>query len=339
MAARAVSMVSWTSVPGLGITTNRSTPSSANAEAVSAVSRPRGVTEISSRPSDSARLDAIGRLGQAGQRRRRVLGLLGEPVPTLGTGDRSAIRRRRVPADDDRDRLLHGPRVGVDTAEVGEASVELRVLVVPERCHGGQVLVSDGATLVVVGADRPELGLQVADADTDVTRPPLSTSRLATCLARTTGLRCGMITMPVARRTVDVLAAAHASASSGSSAASCGAIGDGGTCGSGSTTCSPAQTDSKPARSAAAAVSASPAGWAHAPMLMLNRPSCMPEVCTPGQRCTLATWTTSWWTRTSPSPSPSCSGASRARPAPAASTSTPPTRASSCRGTSWPHRC
>ena len=40
---------------GLGMTTRRSTPSSANAAAVSAVSRPRGVTVISSGPSSAAR--------------------------------------------------------------------------------------------------------------------------------------------------------------------------------------------------------------------------------------------------------------------------------------------
>ena len=60
--------------------------------------------------------------------------------------------------------------------------------------------------------------------------------------------------MPVARRIVDVAAAANASATNGSSAGSWGAIGDGGTCGSGSTTCSPAHSDSNPAASAAWAV-------------------------------------------------------------------------------------
>ena len=79
--------------------------------------------------------------------------------------------------------------------------------------------------------------------------------------------------MPVASRSVDECAAAHASASSGSSAGSCGAIGDGGTCGSGRMTCSPAQTESNPAASAARAVRTSESGRHDAPMLTAKSPS------------------------------------------------------------------
>jgi len=101
-----------------------------------------------------------------------------------------------------------------------------------------------------------------------VKRPPLSTSSDAICLASTTGLRCGMITIPVARRIRSVTAAAYVSPMNGSIAGSCGAIGDGGTCGSGSTTCSPVQSDSRPACSAACATRAATSGSAHGPKLM-----------------------------------------------------------------------
>lgn len=79
--------------------------------------------------------------------------------------------------------------------------------------------------------------------------------------------------MPVARRIVDVAAAAQVRASTASMQGSCGAIGDGGTCGSGSTMCSPAHSDSKPSVSAVRATPAMRSGDALAPMLMLNRPS------------------------------------------------------------------
>ena len=108
-----------------------------------------------------------------------------------------------------------------------------------------------------------------------MTRPPDSTSRVATCLASTTGLRCGRITIPVASLIVAVWAAAQVSASSESSAGSCGAIGDGGTCGSGSTRCSPAQTESKPAASAARAACVTASGRLSGPMLTWTKPSRM----------------------------------------------------------------
>ena len=48
------------------------------------------------------------------------------------------------------------------------------------------------------------------------TRPPESWSRVATSLARVTGLRCGRIRMPVPSRMVVVAAATNASQISGS---------------------------------------------------------------------------------------------------------------------------
>jgi len=86
-----------------------------------------------------------------------------------------------------------------------------------------------------------------------------------------------MITMPVASRIVVVWDAAQHRPSSGSSAGSCGPIGDGGTCGSGSTMCSPAHNESKPASSASAAVVASISGRLLGPMLMWNSPSFIPQ--------------------------------------------------------------
>ena len=179
---------------------------------------------------------------------------MAKPYQPWPVADGAPVRGRRVAADDERDRLLHRARVGVDAGEVDEAAVVLGVLVVPERVHGVDELVGDRAAVLEVGADRPELRLEVADADAEREAAAAdSTSRLAICLARTTGLRCGTITIPVARRTVDVTAAAYVSPMNGSSAGSCGAIGDGGTCGSGRITCSPAHSDSNPASSAARA--------------------------------------------------------------------------------------
>ena len=73
---------------------------------------------------------------------------------------------------------------------------------------------------------------------------PSSESRLASCFARTTGLRCGRITIPVASRMRVVRAAANASATSGSSIGPSGSIGDGPAHGSGTTTCSPIHSES-----------------------------------------------------------------------------------------------
>ena len=68
--------------------------------------------------------------------------------------------------DHDRYRALYWARIRVDSGEVGEAPVELGVLVVPEVVHRVEVLVGDRAPVLVVGADRAELGFEVPDADT-----------------------------------------------------------------------------------------------------------------------------------------------------------------------------
>jgi len=65
-------------------------------------------------------------------------------------------------------------------------------------------------------------------------------------LARTSGLRCGRIMIPVPRRSRSVCAAIWLRATAGSSIGVSGSTGEGGTRGSGSTTCSPVQTDSSP---------------------------------------------------------------------------------------------
>src|SRR2546429_8503356 len=104
-----------------------------------------------------------------------------------------------------------------------------------------------------------------------ISRPPDSASRLATCLAGTSGLRWGRITMPVPSFS-PVWPARNARATSGSRIGPSGSIGEGGTRGSGSTTCSPAHSDSKPAASATRAIRADVAGRLQAYALIENRP-------------------------------------------------------------------
>src|SRR5580704_3686235 len=76
--------------------------------------------------------------------------------------------------------------------------------------------------------------------------------------------------IPVPRRIFVVFAATNDSEIPGSSIGWSGAIGDGGTCGSGRMTCSPVHRLSKPACSAAFATAAAVFGNAHGPLLMLN---------------------------------------------------------------------
>ena len=85
----------------------------------------------------------------------------------MTTADRPAVRRCGVASDDDRDWLLDGAGVGVDAGELDEAAVVLGMLVVPEVLEGVEELVAHGAALGEVGADRPELGFEVADTDAE----------------------------------------------------------------------------------------------------------------------------------------------------------------------------
>ena len=55
----------------------------------------------------------------------------------------------------------------IDAGEVDEAAVVLGMLVVPQVLHRVEELVGHGAALGEVGADRPELGLEVADTDAE----------------------------------------------------------------------------------------------------------------------------------------------------------------------------
>ena len=93
-ASRAVVIVSSAESAGeRGDTTRRSTPSCANASARSDVSRPRGVTEISSRPISDGRSTSIGSHPQAIEALGRLLGRQGIAVPTVTTAHRPAERR------------------------------------------------------------------------------------------------------------------------------------------------------------------------------------------------------------------------------------------------------
>ena len=62
---------------------------------------------------------------------------------------------------------MHGPRVRVDSREIGETAVVLRVLVVPKVLHRLDEFVGDRAPVLEVGADRTELGFEVTDADAE----------------------------------------------------------------------------------------------------------------------------------------------------------------------------
>ena len=75
-------------------------------------------------------------------------------------------------------------------------------------------------------------------------RPPDITSSDATCFASTTGLRCGMMMIPVASAIFFVSAATNGRCTSGSTIGVSGRTGEGGTWGDGSTTCSPAHHES-----------------------------------------------------------------------------------------------
>ena len=57
--------------------------------------------------------------------------------------------------------------MGVDAGEVDETTVVLGMLVVPQRLHRVEVLVSDSAALREVGAERPELCFEIAGPDAE----------------------------------------------------------------------------------------------------------------------------------------------------------------------------
>ena len=77
-----------------------------------------------------------------------------------------------------------------------------------------------------------------------ISRPPDSTSRVASCFASTRGFLCGRITIPVASLIRSVIPARKLSPTVPSRIGSSGCIGEGFTCGSGTTTCSPNQIES-----------------------------------------------------------------------------------------------
>src|SRR4029450_3997489 len=110
-------------------------------------------------------LDLRGGGPEALQAAGRVVGSQPGGVPALGPGDGPGKGGRAVAADDDGDRLLDRPRVGVDAGEVHEAAVVGGLVVVPEGGDGVEVLVGDRSSGGEVGPEGPELRLQVAGAD------------------------------------------------------------------------------------------------------------------------------------------------------------------------------
>ena len=90
----------------------------------------------------------------------------GVAVPTVAATHRAPERRVDVAADVQR-RDPRRPRLGPHAGERHEAAVERRCFVGPDGDHGVEVLVGAGALVVERRPDRVELGLEVADADTE----------------------------------------------------------------------------------------------------------------------------------------------------------------------------
>ncbi len=111
--------------------------------------------------------DVRGRGVQLGDTCRGTFGRDREAIPTVRTRDRPLVGALRVSADDDRDRLLDRSRICVDSGEVDEAAVKFRMVVVPEVLHRVEILVGDRAAILEVGADRAELGLEIAHTDAE----------------------------------------------------------------------------------------------------------------------------------------------------------------------------
>src|SRR5262245_15409188 len=99
----------------------------------------------------------------------------------------------------------------------------------------------------------------------NTSRPPDSTSTVASSFARTSGLRSGNTMMPVPSRTDSVRAARNASEVTGSRIGSAGSMFDGDRFGSGTTRCSETQIESIPVFSAASASRTSRSRVAYGP--------------------------------------------------------------------------
>ena len=177
--------------------TSRSTPSSPKAATTSASTAPAGVTVISTRSRRAPPPP-----GPAGgrPRPRRLPQVAPEPVPALAGAGRSTERRAGVPADHHRQRLLHGPGVGVRRPRSSRTRPHMTASPPPRAPHRGQVFVervprrSIGTPIAAISGSRYPTPIP------KISRPPESTSRLASCFARTKGFRCGRITIPVASR-------------------------------------------------------------------------------------------------------------------------------------------
>ena len=86
----------------------------------------------------------------------------------MGPAHGTVMGGSRAATDHQRNGPLERTRVGIDAAEIGEAAMKIRMVVIPEVIDGQEVLVSRRSSLLIVGADGAELRLQIADADPEV---------------------------------------------------------------------------------------------------------------------------------------------------------------------------
>ena len=182
-------------------------------------------------------------------------------------------------ADDDRDRPLHRAAGGRRRRRSRRSGRGTRGARRTRGCIASRYSSVTAPRSLEVGADRPELRLEVADADAE-REPPAGQHVEA-------GDLLGEHDRVALRHDHDAGREAdrrrrrgrpRRARSAGRAPGPAGAIGDGGTCGSGSTTCSPAHSESNPAASAARRGRGQRVGPAHGPMLMLNSPSLMSTI-------------------------------------------------------------
>ena len=98
----------------------------------------------------------------------RLLRILHPAVPSLASLRGSFERRFGVPADVNGNTFgVDRPRVGVDSVELPEPTVEAGIFLRPERAHGVDRFVGAAAPLAEGRADRIKLRLQIARADAE----------------------------------------------------------------------------------------------------------------------------------------------------------------------------
>jgi hypothetical protein len=140
-----------------GWRTSRSTPASAYRRASASSIGPggEGVTVTSSCAPSSSRTAAT------------CSGVRSQPYQAVGRAG-AAVGGRRFAADHDRRmRALDRARPLDHVRERDEAPLELRRRLVPQRAHGGNVLIGARAAVGQRRAERAQFGLEIADAEAD----------------------------------------------------------------------------------------------------------------------------------------------------------------------------